>query len=79
MQRRQVPNDNSCLFYAISYLAEGTTPGRAVETRLRAVVADSVLADPDPDTRALFLGMPVGEYAGWIKDASSSSSLFALN
>ena len=66
MIRRSVPNDNSCLFYALAYCCEGAEASRSVEQRLRKVVADAVLADPDPDTRAVFLGKPVREYADWI-------------
>lgn len=67
MIRRTVPNDNSCLFYAFAYCCEGAvTASRGVEQRLRRVVADAVLADPDPETRALFLGKAVQEYADWI-------------
>jgi hypothetical protein len=66
--RRSVPNDNSCLFYALAYLCEGVNASPAVESRLRSLVADAVLADPDPETRALFLGKPVEEYARWIKN-----------
>jgi len=66
MIRRTVPNDNSCLFYAIAYCAEGAEASRSVEQRLRGLMRDNVLSDPDPETRALFLGKPVAEYAEWI-------------
>jgi len=66
MIRRIVPNDNSCLFYAIAYCCEGAEASKSVEQRLRGLMRDNVLADPDPETRALFLGRPVGEYAEWI-------------
>jgi len=66
MIRRTVPNDNSCLFYSIAYCCEGAEASRSVEQRLRGVMRDNVLADPDPATRALFLGKPVDEYAEWI-------------
>lgn len=69
MIRRTVPNDNSCLFYAIAYCCEGVDASRSVEQRLRGVVRDAVLADPDPDTRSLFLGRPVAEYAQWIMNS----------
>ena len=54
--RRVVPNDNSCLFYALAYLCEGASASPAVEQRLRGLAAEAVLKDPDPETRALFLG-----------------------
>ena len=63
-----MPNDNSCLFYALAYLCEGASASPAVEQRLRATCAAAVLADPDPDTRALFLGKSVAEYTEWIKN-----------
>jgi len=66
--RRSVPNDNSCLFYAIAYVAEGEAASNAVQQRLRGVVAAAVLADDDPETRGLMLGKSVEEYAGWIKN-----------
>ena len=66
--RRVVPNDNSCLFYALAYLSEGASASPAVEQRLRGLAAEAVLKDPDPETRALFLGKPVTEYAEWIMD-----------
>ena len=63
-----MPNDNSCLFYALAYLCEGASALPAVEQPLRATCAAAVLADPDPDTRALFLVKSVAEYAEWIKN-----------
>ena len=69
MIRRSVPNDNSCLFYALAYLCENAEPSRTVETALREVCAQSALTDADPQTRALFLGHPtVQEYADWIRN-----------
>eukprot|EP00930_Biecheleria_cincta_P102327 TRINITY_DN94029_c0_g1_i1.p1 TRINITY_DN94029_c0_g1~~TRINITY_DN94029_c0_g1_i1.p1 ORF type:complete len:382 (+),score=73.60 TRINITY_DN94029_c0_g1_i1:176-1321(+) len=67
MIRRTVPNDNSCLFYSLAYVCEdGKVASHAVEQGLRKIVADQVKSDPDPETRALFLGKPVDEYATWI-------------
>jgi hypothetical protein len=68
IRRVSVPNDNSCLFYAIAYLCEGAKPTRNVETKLREIVATQVLSDPDPETKALFLGMSVEEYSQWIRN-----------
>lgn len=39
-----------------------------VEQRLRKIVGDDALADPDPETRALYLDKPVDEYAVWIQN-----------
>lgn len=64
-----MPNDNSCLFYALAYLCEGAAPSKGIETRLRGLIAAKVLADPDPETKALLLGMnSVYEYSEWIKN-----------
>eukprot|EP00439_Symbiodinium_sp_Y106_P075539 s1214_g15.t1 len=66
--RRNVPNDHSCLFWAVAYLAEGDV-GRAKAAQLREVCAQDALSDPDPLTRALLLGFnSVDEYAGWIRN-----------
>lgn len=87
--RRRVPNDNSCLFYAIAYNcdpqqgqellgvakedgdADAVTTADAATTEakqqeLRKVCASVAENDPDPDTRALLLGMGISEYAEWI-------------
>jgi ribA/ribD-fused uncharacterized protein len=68
LTRRSVPNDNSCLFYCFGYLCAQKEASPAVESSLRSVVADAVLADEDPATRAVFLEMEVAEYADWIKN-----------
>ncbi|CAK9063277.1 unnamed protein product [Durusdinium trenchii] len=66
--RRSVPNDNSCLFWAVAYLVEGEV-GRAKAKELREVCAQDALQDPDPMTRSLLLGFnSVEEYATWIRN-----------
>lgn len=66
--RRSLPNDHSCLFWAVAYLAEGDV-GRAKAAQLREVCAQDALRDPDPLTRALLLGFnSVDEYAEWIRN-----------
>jgi len=71
MERRHVAADNNCLFTSCAYLCEGLTSEldlRAAARRLRAVCAEAVLADPDPETRALMLGHDnVGSYDAWIR------------
>ena len=69
--RLRVPNDNSCLFYAVAYLCDesldetaATTAAKAAE--LRGVCRDAAAADPDPETRALILGQSVEDYGRWI-------------
>ncbi|CAJ1357920.1 unnamed protein product [Effrenium voratum] len=65
--RRRVPNDHSCLFWAIAYLTEGEV-GRAKAKELREVCAQDALRDSDP-SRALLLGFnSVEEYANWIRN-----------
>ena len=66
--RRSVPNDNSCLFYAVAYLVDGPDAvSDATQKELRRVCAEAATADPDPEARAVLLGSPVDEYAEWIQ------------
>ena len=66
--RRSVPNDNSCLFYAVAYLVDGPDAvSDATQKELRRVCADAATADPDPEARAVLLGSPVDVYAAWIQ------------
>jgi len=71
-----IPADNSCLFNAIGYLLEH--PGADVDTvaaqsevqkRLRSVVAESVIAQPDVYSESV-LGMTPQKYAMWIRDSA---------
>lgn len=67
--RRRVPNDHSCLFWAMAYVAEGADSSRTKARQLREVCAEEALQDPDPATRALLLGHDsVQEYAAWIRN-----------
>ena len=69
--RGSVKADNSCLFAATARLCEGVEaemPLKACARQLRAMCADAVLADPDPETRALMLGHEsVDKYCDWIR------------
>jgi hypothetical protein len=66
--RRTVPNDNSCLFYAVAYLVEGADAvSEETQKELRRICAEAATADPDPVARALLLDSPVDEYAEWIQ------------
>lgn len=56
MIRRSVPNDHSCLFSAVAYLAEGGHRGGVVAT-LRQRCAEAVGADPDRYSDVI-LGVP---------------------
>lgn len=64
MQRAFVPNDNSCLFYAVAHNCENAPASHPLEQRLRKLVADDVLQNGDE----LTLGRPVKEYAEWIQN-----------
>ncbi len=66
--RHSVPNDNSCLFYAVAHLVDGADAvSDATQRQLRRVCADAATADPDPEARAVLLGSPVDVYAAWIQ------------
>lgn len=59
----------ACFLFRLAYACEGVeTSSSAVEQRLRKIVGDDALADPDPETRALYLDKPVAEYAQWIQN-----------
>ncbi|KAI9219355.1 hypothetical protein BC828DRAFT_386384 [Blastocladiella britannica] len=59
---RQAPDDNSCLFHAISYvLARGSMS----PTELRALAVRAIRADPDQYSDAV-LGRPREEYCEWL-------------
>ena len=62
VQRRIMASDNSCLFRACAYLS---TQDRGGGAKLRRVVADAVLADPDRFSEPV-LGRAPDEYAAWI-------------
>jgi len=69
--RRRVPNDHSCLFWGIAYLAEptGEESSRSKARELRDICANDALHDADPVMRALLLGAEsVEEYATWIRN-----------
>eukprot|EP00965_Chrysotila_dentata_P179586 5929503-Pleurochrysis_carterae.AAC.4 len=72
LRRRSVAADNSCLFAAFAVLCEGATSAteiRIATRRLRAQCAAAVLTDPEPETRAVLLGVDsVQAYADWIVD-----------
>ena len=62
--RRIVADDNSCLFSAVGYVAQG---GRSAASSLRSIVAEVVLSDPF-EWNEVVLGKDPVEYATWIKD-----------
>jgi len=63
--RRTIPNDHSCLFTAIGYLAEGTFVQQGA--KLRQVCADMAVADPDTFGEWR-LGKPTAEYTAWVRN-----------
>ncbi|TPX47125.1 hypothetical protein SeMB42_g02178 [Synchytrium endobioticum] len=60
---RPMPDDNSCLFRALSYVLHRTTSHAPA---LRRLVADSIRNDPDTYTDAV-LGRPLAAYVAWIE------------
>jgi hypothetical protein len=58
----------SAAICSLAYACEGVEASPLVEQRLRKIVGDDALADPDPETRALYLDKPVDEYAVWIQN-----------
>jgi len=64
--RRVVPNDHECLFTAVALQAEGSFRNAAAQ-RLRAVCAETVLADGGSMFTEAILGRPPTEYAEWIR------------
>eukprot|EP00037_Helgoeca_nana_P021209 m.213296 g.213296 ORF g.213296 m.213296 type:complete len:392 (+) comp25555_c0_seq1:104-1279(+) len=65
--RRRVPTNHSCLFECFNVLCQGLKEWEpASSSGLRALCANVVMTDPDPETKALMLGMAVDKYAVWI-------------
>lgn len=65
---RKIADDNSCLFNAVAYVAARRPRETAEE--LRAIVAGTILSDPQTYNRAL-LEQPTEDYARWILLPSS--------
>ncbi|KAI9138151.1 hypothetical protein BKA69DRAFT_1093601 [Paraphysoderma sedebokerense] len=72
--RREVPDDNSCLFNSIQYVMDKKS---AVQS-LREVVASTILSDPIKYNEAI-LGRPVDEYANWIMKSNSWGGAIELS
>lgn len=67
--RRRVPNDHSCLFWAIAYVAERGPAERGKARELRECCAQAALQDPDPVTFALLAGHnSVEEYVAYVRN-----------
>lgn len=67
LQLHEVPDDNSCLFHAISYAVYKNI---SLSSELRGVVASEVRRDPFEYSDAI-LGRPNHEYSEWIMKHSS--------
>eukprot|EP01065_Artemidia_motanka_P036536 TRINITY_DN44480_c0_g1_i1.p1 TRINITY_DN44480_c0_g1~~TRINITY_DN44480_c0_g1_i1.p1 ORF type:complete len:357 (+),score=109.53 TRINITY_DN44480_c0_g1_i1:49-1071(+) len=67
MLRRIIPSDNSCLFHAVSYVAERA---QDVAGKLREVVAAAIAADPVQYTSGI-LGKEPEEYCRWVRQPQS--------
>lgn len=65
---RNVPDDNACLFNAISYALEGTF--KLPDLNLRAIVADTIRNDPVTYDE-MVLGRPLLQYCEWIEKSES--------
>lgn len=68
MKRREVPADNSCLFYSVYYALNGslTEEEYVLAKRFRADIARIVLSNPNKFTEG-FLGKSPADYAVWIQ------------
>ena len=65
---RNVPDDNACLFNAITYTLQGTFKWHDLD--LREIVASTIEANPDTYNE-LVLGRPRDEYCEWIRKSES--------
>ncbi|XP_002126737.2 ubiquitin thioesterase OTU1 [Ciona intestinalis] len=72
MLRKEVPADNSCLFYSVFYALQGrlTKNDYPEAKQLRADIANVVRSNPEEYTEAV-LGKTADEYSVWIQCDSS--------
>ena len=68
MKRKEVPADNSCLFYSVFFAVHGHLSASDYNEakKLRVKIANVVLSNPDKYSEA-FLGRAPTEYAVWIQ------------
>ena len=68
IKRREVPADNSCLFYSVFFALNGylSEINYAEAKKFRADIAEIVLSNPEKYTEA-FLGKLPSDYAVWIQ------------
>lgn len=69
VRRKEVPADNSCLFYSVFYVIEGFLEYETAK-KLRAKIAEKVTADPENYSDAV-LGKTQDEYSAWIQSDTS--------
>jgi len=66
--RRVIPDDNSCLFHAISYVLENKAKDKV--SYLRNLIAKEIMSDPNSYNEGI-LGKKPADYQKWIKDNNS--------
>ncbi|KAJ3341594.1 ubiquitin-specific protease otu1 [Gonapodya sp. JEL0774] len=64
---REQADDNSCLFRSVAYVTQNDASGHA---KLRKVVADAILRQPDTYSSAV-LGRDPSDYCRWIQEPNS--------
>ncbi|XP_039249904.2 ubiquitin thioesterase OTU1-like [Styela clava] len=69
VRRKEVPADNSCLFYSVFYVLEGFLEYETAK-KLRAKIAEQVTSDPEKYSEAV-LGNTQIEYSAWIQSDTS--------
>lgn len=72
---RNVPDDNSCLFNAVSLALTGSIDWKALN--LRGIVADTIRRSPELYTEAI-LGRSLEDYCLWIQKSESSGGAIEL-
>lgn len=65
---RNVPDDNSCLFNAVSYALRGTF--KLPDINLREIVAETIRSNPDTYDETV-LGRPLEKYCHWIETSDA--------
>jgi len=74
--RRVIPDDNSCLFHAISYVLENKANDKV--SQLRNIIAKEIANDPISYNEGI-LGKTPRDYQNWIKQNNSWGGSVELN
>lgn len=77
VKRMEVPADNSCLFYSVFYVFNGSLKYEAAK-ELRKKIAMKVMSDPDIFSTA-FLGKTPDDYSAWIQSDTSWGGAIELS